>query len=398
MCARRREVFRLLRRLHKRIRQLEDESASGHRVDSHALLPRIKTLEEDLRRLKWESRISSTVLILSLLINVFLVFYEGRQTHIAAMQAFTIVFETRDAIEFSEDGDPCLKPTDSTLQRDALRAYVGLVATYNKTFSPEEPMRVGLARARLSGLDLQGEQLPEADLREACLEGANLAGANLKGAVLANIHGSEASLPGAYLQGANLEGAKLDQANLIAISTDGDTIFKGAKLRGAVLVAADLHEAKAENADISGAYLDFYDSSKLSQDEDRRLCTIFNTAKVFLESTGRKVEWSCAANLAFGDAIWEYPEDRAGLSFPEDALGRMVGSCTTVLPRNMNPGGIPWANQSSSGGQPNCQEPEGEKLNSSGDSSTQDQPQGRLSPVAEGSSGSDVPVRTDSND
>src|ERR1700743_679663 len=87
--------------------------------------------------------------------------------------------------------------------------------------------RIGGARAvyafcDLSGLDLSGRNLADADFTGAVLEEANLAGTRM----------DSASFFGADLRRANLAGASLRRADL-----------RGACLRGANLIGADLYEA-----------------------------------------------------------------------------------------------------------------------------------------------------------
>ena len=84
--------------------------------------------------------------------------------------------------------------------------------------------------AFVSGADLRGAQLGDADLFDADLVGADLRGANLGGALL-----SAANLALADLKGANLFGADLTEANLCG---------------------ADLSEANLKNADLHGARYD----------------------------------------------------------------------------------------------------------------------------------------------
>src|SRR6202789_1008500 len=87
--------------------------------------------------------------------------------------------------------------------------------------------RMGGARAvfafcDLSGLDLSGRNLADADFTGAALEETNLAGARL----------DSASFFGADLRRANLTGASMRRADM-----------RGASLRGANLIGADLYEA-----------------------------------------------------------------------------------------------------------------------------------------------------------
>ncbi len=92
----------------------------------------------------------------------------------------------------------------------------------------------GQLRVDLSGAELRGETLCEADLSGADLRGASLAGANLRAA----------DLSGANLYDAQLGGADLFYADL-----------SGADLRGAVLWGADLSYTTLASADLARAFL-----------------------------------------------------------------------------------------------------------------------------------------------
>lgn len=95
-----------------------------------------------------------------------------------------------------------------------------------------------LSHADLSGVDLHGAFLSDADLRDADLRDADLCGADLCGADLCG-----AGLHGAYLRGADLCDADLCGANL-----------SGADLRIANLRNANLHNANLRNARFDGCF------------------------------------------------------------------------------------------------------------------------------------------------
>src|SRR5215470_5604203 len=95
--------------------------------------------------------------------------------------------------------------------------------------------RVGGARAvfafcDLSGLDLSGRNLADADFTGAILEEANLSGAKL----------DSASFFGSDLRRVNLSGASMRRADM-----------RGACLRGANLIGADLYEADLREGTIA---------------------------------------------------------------------------------------------------------------------------------------------------
>ena len=89
-------------------------------------------------------------------------------------------------------------------------------------------------RARLSGADLAGADLTDANLSYANLRGADLTGADL---IRANLRG--ACLYGANLIVANLRGANLRGANLIVANLRGANL-RGANLTHATLIGANL--------------------------------------------------------------------------------------------------------------------------------------------------------------
>ena len=90
--------------------------------------------------------------------------------------------------------------------------------------------RAVFAFADLSGLDLSGRNLADADFTGAILEEANLAGARL----------DSASFFGADLRRANLTHASLRRCDL-----------RGVCLRGANLIGADLYEADLREGTIA---------------------------------------------------------------------------------------------------------------------------------------------------
>ena len=99
--------------------------------------------------------------------------------------------------------------------------------------------KAGLVYAHLSGANLSGASLIQANLSHADLSGANLSGAQLIGAALYGIDLTGANLSGANLSGADLRGAILLNANL-----DGANL-KDATLLGAVGLPDSI--ATAEN-------------------------------------------------------------------------------------------------------------------------------------------------------
>lgn len=96
-----------------------------------------------------------------------------------------------------------------------------------------------LVEADLRGVDLSGARLIKADLSRSDLRGANLSKANL----------IEANVAGADFRGANLSGADFKNANLTA------AIFHDADLSEARLLTSSVSEANLSGANLSGADL-----------------------------------------------------------------------------------------------------------------------------------------------
>ena len=96
----------------------------------------------------------------------------------------------------------------------------------------------------MRGVDLSGAQLAGAHLHEAQLKGAKLSGAQLAGANLYQAQLEGADLSGAQLAGAILWRAQLERADLSQARLAGAILYqaqlKGAKLGGAQLAGADL--------------------------------------------------------------------------------------------------------------------------------------------------------------
>ena len=107
-------------------------------------------------------------------------------------------------------------------------------------------LRGWLVDGSVKGADLSGANLQGADLRDANLQGVDLIGANLQGAIL-----WDADLQGAELIGANLQGATLWNADLQG------AFLKSAKLQGATLEVANLEGAFLTYADLEGANLKY---------------------------------------------------------------------------------------------------------------------------------------------
>ncbi|MDI1445990.1 DUF2169 domain-containing protein [Polyangium sp. 6x1] len=115
-----------------------------------------------------------------------------------------------------------------------------------------------LARRDLTGADLHGLRLAEADLREALLEGADLSDCDLSSADL-----SGAVLARAILKGARFEDTKLVGANLGFAEASG-VRFAGAHLRDAILYKTRLDGAQLAGAELTGA--EFFETRVMGAD------------------------------------------------------------------------------------------------------------------------------------
>jgi Pentapeptide repeats (8 copies) len=116
-----------------------------------------------------------------------------------------------------------------------------------------------LSAGRLTRANLTGADLNEAHLNEANLIGANLNEAYLIGAQLNEANLNEANLIGAHLNEAHLSGAKLSGAHLIGADLSGanlsETNLNKANLSNANLDGANLRGANLSGADLSGVNL-----------------------------------------------------------------------------------------------------------------------------------------------
>ena len=105
--------------------------------------------------------------------------------------------------------------------------------------------QANLQRANLTQANLQEATLQWANLFQANLQEANLQWANLWGADLWGANLQWANLQGANLTQANLQEANLQRAYLQDIQVNNQTNFKGANLTGATNLPADM-DTKAE--------------------------------------------------------------------------------------------------------------------------------------------------------
>jgi uncharacterized protein YjbI with pentapeptide repeats len=102
--------------------------------------------------------------------------------------------------------------------------------------------RASLENADLTGVDLSGVMLREANFAFAVLQNANFEGADLRNAVFRG-----ANLKSAFLRDSNLKGATLNSANL------SHAVLDYASLSEAHLILADLSYSWLKNTDLSQA-------------------------------------------------------------------------------------------------------------------------------------------------
>jgi Pentapeptide repeats (8 copies) len=136
-----------------------------------------------------------------------------------------------------------------TLERRAVDVQTAMLILSRRP-SSRDPLQL-----YLSGVDLRGAYLPEAQLSRILLRRANLARAGLPGAHLVEAALEHTDLRQADLDKADLQKAQLANANLCkAWLRDAD--LRGANLRGVNLQGANLHGARLEGADLTDACWD----------------------------------------------------------------------------------------------------------------------------------------------
>ena len=121
-----------------------------------------------------------------------------------------------------------------------------------------------LSYADLTGADLYGVNLWDADLRYASLSNAYMIGADLRNSSLDYANLSGADMFSAFLLEANLSYADLSDANLSRAGV-GSTNLSYANLTGVDLTQAILGDANLDHANVSGATFtgaEFWTSAK----------------------------------------------------------------------------------------------------------------------------------------
>lgn len=144
---------------------------------------------------------------------------------------------------------------------------------------------LNLAKAELIEVRLDEAVLTNANLTQACLNGAFLVKeAKLKGTILV-----EADLRNAYLNGADLAEANLTEANLERAYLIGAKLNK-AQLTGANLVEARLNEADLTGADLTNAVLTKVDLTRAVYDDTTQWPDNFNPARATTENYHRPAQ------------------------------------------------------------------------------------------------------------
>jgi len=135
-----------------------------------------------------------------------------------------------------------IKGPDQLVEPDTLLQQLNL----HKAWLDHEPggLKICLRQRNLSGFDLRGYALAEAELGDAILTGAQLSGVSLRGADLAFC-----SLRGADLRNADLSGTDL----------------RFAALDGADLTGADFSGAQLTLSSLDGVRMSWYDHTLISE-------------------------------------------------------------------------------------------------------------------------------------
>lgn len=119
--------------------------------------------------------------------------------------------------------------------------------------SPAAAANCELAGAYLEDADLAGADLRGADLTDAKLSGANLVDSDLSGALLTAARFERADLTRANLQGARVQGRGVSAT---VVNGDNNILrFRGAVMRQARLVDANLYGTEFDEADLTDADL-----------------------------------------------------------------------------------------------------------------------------------------------
>ena len=146
------------------------------------------------------------------------------------------------------DVDVALKVIE---RRDAKRKQHETDNDYRLGFERAPLRKIILTGRDLNGANLRDAQLQGADLRDAQLQGANLGFAQLQGTNL-----WDAQLQGANLGGAQLQGAKLGGAKLQGAKFDGDISLTAATLRGAAVRDVNFTEIAQIRPHLEGMFGD----------------------------------------------------------------------------------------------------------------------------------------------
>jgi uncharacterized protein YjbI with pentapeptide repeats len=198
--------------------------------------------------------------------------------------------------------------TDGVTSNESVTSGINLrnVNLYGANLEGSNLSNADLSNARLSNVNLSGANLEGASLDSANLIGANLEHINLSNADMSNVWFQDANLEGANLQGANLQGANLEGADLRLVNLEGVNLeganlqgsnlqgvnLEGVNLQGANLVGANLDRANLDGANITGAIFNQAPVIPLAVESETLPLTELQQKlidhKIFLETTGNE--------------------------------------------------------------------------------------------------------------
>jgi hypothetical protein len=150
-----------------------------------------------------------------------------------------------------------------------IQAILTVIGRRTRTYGKGEDQRLNLSGTNLQGAVLVDAQLQGATLDDVQLRGARAVRIRLQGATLWDAQLQEATLYGGQLQGAIFSGTRMERTNLGNAQFQGAELlfarlyravlvgaqFQGARLDGARLRGADLRKAQLQDANLEGARL-----------------------------------------------------------------------------------------------------------------------------------------------
>ena len=177
----------------------------------------------------------------------------------------------------------------------------------------------------LSGANLSGLEIVNADITQATLAGANLAGSKIVNVQSRGACFERANLVKADLVGEDLEGVDFSHTDL----TDAD--LSEANLKGANFMHAKLHRVKFRNANLAGACFDYsaIDESDFSYAEFHGYFEHPESKSLGMEGTALKFSRTRFSNSKFIGSNFACNCNRA-----ENAFG--YKSCSLAVVENIN--------------------------------------------------------------